>query len=98
MLKVPTLEGEAEITVPSGTQTGKLFRLRGKGVKSVRSGRTGDLICRVVVETPVRLTSEQRELLHQLEATFAGEEAAAHSPRSSSWIDGVKRFWDRVTS
>jgi molecular chaperone DnaJ len=98
VLKVPTLEGEADITVPSETQTGKLFRLRGKGVKSVRSGRTGDLICRVVVETPVRLTSEQRELLQQLEVTFAGEDAAAHSPRSSSWIDGVKRFWDRVTS
>jgi molecular chaperone DnaJ len=97
-LKVPTLDGEAEIAIPPETQTGKLFRLRGKGVKSVRSGRTGDLICRVVVETPVRLTSEQRELLQQLEATFAGEDAAAHSPRSSSWIDGVKRFWDRVTS
>jgi len=98
VLKVPTLEGEAEVTVPSETQTGKLFRLRGKGVKSVRSGRTGDLICRVVIETPVRLTGEQRELLQQLEATFVGEDAAAHSPRSSSWIDGVKRFWDRVTS
>lgn len=97
-LKVPTLDGEAEITVPAETQTGKLFRLRGKGVKSVRSGRTGDLICRVVVETPVRLTGEQRELLLQLEATFVGVDAAAHSPRSSSWIDGVKRFWDRVTS
>jgi len=97
-LKVPTLEGEAEISIPAETQTGKLFRLRGKGVKSVRSGRTGDLLCRVVVETPVRLTAEQRELLLQFEATFAGVDAAAHSPRNSSWLDGVKRFWDRVTS
>jgi molecular chaperone DnaJ len=97
-LKVPTLDGETEITIPAETQTGKLFRLRGKGVKSVRSGRTGDLHCRVAIETPVRLTAEQRELLQQFEATFSGDEAAAHSPRNSSWLDGVKRFWDRVTS
>ncbi|MBO9662613.1 molecular chaperone DnaJ [Dokdonella sp.] len=97
-LKVPTLEGETDIAIPPETQTGKLFRLRGKGVKSVRSGRTGDLLCRVVVETPVRLTSEQRELLQQFEATFAGDQASAHSPRTSTWLDGVKRFWDRVTS
>ncbi|WP_300616981.1 molecular chaperone DnaJ [Dokdonella sp.] len=98
VLKVPTLDGEAEIAVPAETQTGKLFRLRGKGVKSVRSGRTGDLLCRVSVETPVRLTAEQRDLLQQFEATFAGDSASAHSPRTSSWLDGVKRFWDRVTS
>jgi molecular chaperone DnaJ len=97
-ITVPTLEGEAEIKIPSETQTGKLFRLRGKGVKSVRSGRAGDLICRVVVETPVRLTAEQRELLQNFEATFGGDNAAAHSPRGSSWLDGVKRFWDRVTA
>ena len=97
-IKVPTLEGEAEIKVPPETQTGKVFRLRGKGVKSVRSGRAGDLICRAVVETPVRLTGEQRELLQQFEATFNGPDAATHSPRDSNWLDGVKRFWDRVTS
>ena len=97
-IKVPTLEGEAEIKVPAETQTGKVFRLRGKGVKSVRSGRHGDLICRAVVETPVRLTGEQRELLQQFESTFNGANAAKHSPRDSNWLDGVKRFWDRVTS
>jgi molecular chaperone DnaJ len=97
-LKVPTLDGEAHITMPPETQTGKLFRLRGKGVKSVRSGRTGDLLCRVVIETPIRLTIEQRDLLHQFDATFSGEGAAAHSPRNTSWLDGVKRFWDRVTA
>lgn len=98
VLKVPTLDGEAQLTIPAETQSGKLFRLRGKGVKSVRSGRTGDLLCRAVVETPVRLTGEQRELLQQFEATFGGDNAAAHSPRNSSWLDGVKHFWDRVTS
>ena len=97
-IKVPTLEGEAEIKVPAETQSGKVFRLRGKGVKSVRSGRHGDLICRAVVETPVRLTGEQRELLQQFEATFGGADADTHSPRDSNWLDGVKRFWDRVTS
>jgi molecular chaperone DnaJ len=97
-LAVPTLEGEASISIPAETQTGKLFKLRGKGVKSVRTGRTGDLLCHVVVETPVKLTREQRDILQQFEATFEGEEAAAHSPMSSSWLDGVKRFWDRVTS
>ena len=97
-LKVPTLDGETEITVPPETQNGKLFRLRGKGVRSVRSGRTGDLLCRVAIETPVRLTAEQRELLQQFEATFSGADAAAHSPRNSSFLDGVKRFWDRVTA
>jgi molecular chaperone DnaJ len=97
-IKVPTLEGEAEVSVPAETQSGKLFRLRGKGVKSVRSGRAGDLICRAVVETPVRLTGEQRELLRQFEATFSDADADTHSPRDSNWLDGVKRFWGRVTS
>jgi molecular chaperone DnaJ len=97
-LRVPTLDGEAEISVPAETQSGKLFRLRGKGVKSVRSGHAGDLICRVAVETPIRLTAAQRDLLQKFDATFSGEDAAAHSPRSSHWLDGVRRFWDRVTS
>ncbi|MEO7064925.1 MAG: molecular chaperone DnaJ [Dokdonella sp.] len=97
-IKVPTLDGEADITMPPETQTGKLFRLRGKGVKSVRSGHVGDLLCRVVIETPIRLTAEQRDLLGQFEATFSGVDAAAHSPRNASWLDGVKSFWNRVTS
>lgn len=97
-LVVPTLGGEVRISIPAETQTGKLFRLRGKGVKSVRSGETGDLLCRVVLETPVKLTARQRELIEELETTFAGEDAHTHSPRNRSWLDGVKQFWDRVTS
>lgn len=97
-VRVPTLGGEAEIRVPLETQTGKVFRLREKGVKSVRSRSTGDLYCRVVVETPVNLTSQQRDLLEQFEATFVGESAHRHSPRSSTFIDGVKSFWERMTS
>jgi molecular chaperone DnaJ len=97
-VRVPTLGGEAEIRIPPETQTGKVFRLREKGVRSVRSRSTGDLYCRVVVETPVNLTSQQRELLEQFEATFVGEEARRHSPRSSTFMDGVKSFWERMTS
>ena len=97
-VRVATLGGEAEIRVPAETQTGKLFRLRGKGVKSVRSRTEGDLYCRILVETPVNLTPEQRKLLEQFEATFAGEEARKHSPKSATFIDGVKGFWDRMTS
>jgi molecular chaperone DnaJ len=64
----------------------------------VRSHSPGDLLCRVVVETPVNLTSKQRELLKEFETTFQGEEGAKHSPRSSNFLDGVKAFWDRMTS
>jgi len=96
-LTVPTLDGEAVVKIPAETQTGKVFRLRGKGVKSVRSSSTGDLLCKVVVETPVRLTKRQRELLEEFEGTFEGE-GATHSPRASSWLDGVKSFWERMTT
>ncbi len=97
-LRVPTLDGDAVISLPAETQTGKLFRLRGKGVRNVRSGRLGDLHCRVVVETPVKLTRRQRELLEELESTIEGAEPGAHTPRASSWFDGVKQFWERMTS
>ena len=95
-VRVPTLDGEAELRIPAETQSGKVFRLRGKGVKSVRSHREGDLYCTAVVETPVNLTPAQRELLEKFEATFVGEGARKHSPRHSTFIDGVKGFWDRM--
>jgi len=98
VIRVPTLDGEAEIRIPAETQTGKVFRLRGKGVKSVRSRVPGDLYCKIVVETPVNLTPEQRELLEKFEATFTGEKARRHSPRSATFLDGVKSFWERMTS
>lgn len=79
IVRVATLDGEAEIRIPAETQSGKLFRLRGKGVRSVRSRTEGDLYCRIVVETPVNLTAEQRKLLEQFEMTFAGEDARKHS-------------------
>ena len=97
-VRVPTLGGEVELRIPFETQTGKVFRLRDKGVKSVRSRAPGDLYCKVVVETPVNLTAEQRQILEQFEATFIGEGARKHSPKSSTFLDGVKGFWDRMVS
>jgi molecular chaperone DnaJ len=96
-LRVPTLDGEAVMRIPAETQTGRMFRLRGKGVKSVRSSAPGDLMCKVVVETPVKLTRRQRELLEEFEATFEGT-GEEHSPRASSWLDGVKSFWEKMTT
>lgn len=79
-LEVPTLDGRVKLKIPEGTQTGKLFRLRGKGVTPVRGGGVGDLICRVVVETPVSLSKRQRELLEELRETL---QDAEHSPRAT---------------
>ena len=94
-LEVPTLEGRVKLRVPPETQTGKMFRLRGKGVKPVRGGTVGDLMCRVVVETPVNLSKRQKELLAELQASL-GESTHKHSPRKSSWFEGVKSFFDEM--
>ena len=91
-VEVPTLDGNVSIKVPDETQSGRVFRLREKGVKPVRGGPTGDLFCKVVVETPVSLTEEQRELLRKFAATMQGS-ARDHSPREKSWFDGLKRFF-----
>jgi len=92
-IEIPTLDGSAKIKVPTETQTGKVFRLRGKGIKGVRSNTHGDLLCHVVVETPVNLTSRQRELLQEFEA-ISGKDSERHNPRAKSWMDKVKEFFD----
>ncbi len=92
-IEVPTLNGKASFTLPEGTQTGKTFRLRGKGIKGVRSGYPGDLFCHVVVETPVKLTEKQKDLLRDLEH-LTSEGGAKHSPQSKSWKDKVKGFFE----
>jgi molecular chaperone DnaJ len=97
-IRVPTLDGEVELRIPAETQTGRMFRLRDKGVRSVRSRNPGDLYCKAVVETPVNLTNEQRELLEKFEATFVGDGARRHSPKASTFLDGVKGFWERMVS
>jgi len=91
-MEVPTLDGRVKLKIPSETQTGKLFRLKGKGVKSVRGGLPGDLICRVVVETPVKLNAKQKELLKEFENSLSSN--GKHSPKESTWLDGVKKFFD----
>ena len=92
-IEVPTLSGKVSFSVPEGTQTGKTFRLRGKGIKGVRSGFPGDLFCHVLIETPVKLTDKQKDLLREFETlTVAG--GAKHSPQSKSWMDKVKEFFE----
>jgi molecular chaperone DnaJ len=91
-LDVPTLNGRVKLKVPAESQTGKLFRMRGKGVKSVRSTQVGDLLCRIVIETPVNLTSKQKELLSAFDDSMKGN--GKHSPKHSGWLDGVKKFFD----
>ncbi|WP_370980016.1 molecular chaperone DnaJ [Agaribacterium sp. ZY112] len=90
-IEVPTLDGRVKLRIPAETQTGKMFRLRGKGVGSVRGGgATGDLMCRVVLETPVNLNKEQTSLVEQLRDSMKGKK---HSPRQHSWFEGMKNFF-----
>ncbi|WP_340615376.1 molecular chaperone DnaJ [Xenorhabdus entomophaga] len=96
-IEVPTLDGRVSLKIPAETQTGKLFRMKGKGVKSVRGGVQGDLLCRVVVETPVKLNEEQKELMRKLGDSFGGKSGETNSPRSKSFLDGVKKFFDDLT-
>ncbi len=93
-LDVPTLNGRVKLKVPAESQTGKLFRLRGKGVKSVRGAQVGDLLCKIMVETPVNLSSRQKELLREFDASMEGSDK--HSPRHHSWLDGVKKFFEEL--
>jgi molecular chaperone DnaJ len=92
-LEVPTLNGRLKLKIPAETQSGKVFRMRGKGVKSVRGGMTGDLLCRVNIETPVNLNGRQKDLLREFEQSIQGA-GEHHSPQSASWMDRVKSFFD----
>lgn len=94
-VQVPTLDGEVTLKIPAETQSGRVFRLRGKGVRPVRGSGPGDLYCRAEVETPVNLTAEQRRLLEAFnEALMAGGDR--HRPRSRTWLDGVRRFFEKM--
>ncbi|PJD92899.1 MAG: molecular chaperone DnaJ [Legionella sp.] len=92
-IEVPTLEGRVTLKIPAETQTGKSFRLRGKGIQSARSNSKGDLLCKVVVETPVQLDKKQKELLEQFQQSL-DDSKQSHSPRTTSWFDGVKKFFE----
>ena len=91
-IEVPTLAGKAAIDIPEGTQTGKQFRLRGKGIKGVRGSYPGDLYCHITVETPVKLTEHQRKLLKELDESFK-KGGSKHSPNGDSWTDRLKNLF-----
>jgi len=92
-IEVPTLDGRVKLKIPEGAQSGKMFRLRGKGVTQVRGGGQGDLMCRVAVETPVHLNKEQKDLLRKFHDTMEATKGK-HSPKKSSWFEGVKSFFE----
>jgi molecular chaperone DnaJ len=91
-IEIPTLDGQAKIRIPAETQTGKVFRLRGKGIKQVRGTGFGDLMCHVYVETPVNLTMRQKELLEEFEA-IASADPSRHNPQAKGWFDKVRDFF-----
>jgi molecular chaperone DnaJ len=94
-VEVPTLSGKVALKIPAETQTGRLFRLSGKGVKPVRGGAVGDLMCRVRIETPVHLNKEQIDLIKQFDESLSGG-GSKHSPQAHGWLDGVKQFFDKI--
>lgn len=94
-VKVPLIDGKVALKIPAETQSGKLFRLRGKGVKAVRGSNKGDLYCRVMVETPVKLDNTQKDLLNKFEKSLK-KGGHRHNPRANSWLDGVKKFFEHL--
>ena len=95
VVKVPTIDGVVNLTIPSETQSGKIFRLKGKGITSYRDTRIGDLYCTLQIETPVNLDSEQKNLLKQFEESI-NSSSQNHRPHKSSWKKSVKQFFDRL--
>ena len=92
-IEVPTLDGRVKLKVPPETQTGKLFRLRGRGAPAVRGGAPGDILCRVVVETPVRLSEKQKDILREFKASLEAN-GSRHSPKEEGWFESIKSFFD----
>jgi molecular chaperone DnaJ len=91
-IEIPTLDGHAKVKIPPETQTGQVFRLRNKGIRPVRGSVVGDLYCHASVETPVKLTARQKELLREFEA-INQQDPGAHNPRQKSFLDKLKEFF-----
>ena len=91
-VEIPSLGGRLKLKIPKGTQSGKNFRMNGKGIKHLRGGGSGDMICQINVETPINLTPRQKELLGELGDSLPG---TRHSPRSENWLDGIKKFLNK---
>jgi len=96
-VEVPTLDGRVKLKISAETQTGRMFRMRGKGVKSVRSHAVGDLMCKVIVETPVKLSSKQRELLKEFESSLCSSSSKKHKPKSEGFLNSLKTFFDDIS-
>lgn len=94
-IEVPTLSGRVKLKIPPETQTGKMFRLKGRGVRSLRSTLVGDLLCHIDIETPINLSREQKQLLEQFEQALKAD-GKNHSPREQSWFDKVKKFFEDI--
>ncbi len=89
-VEVPTIDGgRSRVKIPAGSQTGRQMRLRGKGMPALRGGGTGDMLIELAVETPVNLTSRQKDLLREFEKL-----SEDNNPESSSFFSKVKTFWD----
>ncbi|WMY97728.1 MAG: molecular chaperone DnaJ [Arsenophonus sp.] len=96
-IDVPTLDGRVTLRIPPETQTGRIFRMKSKGVKSIRGGPQGDLMCRIIVETPVKLNERQKYLLKEFGKTLNEGSTLKHSPRAKNFLDSVKNFFDGLT-
>ncbi|CAL4319286.1 molecular chaperone DnaJ [Buchnera aphidicola] len=96
-IEVPTIDGKIKITIPSETQSGKTFRIKGRGVNSIRTHKVGDLLCRVIIETPVNLNNQQKQLLRLLESSLNENNIEKNNPKSKKFFDGVKKFFDDLT-
>ena len=95
-VEVPTIDGAVNLSIPSETQSGKTFRLKGKGIKSYRENFFGDLYCTVQVETPVSLTDEQKEILRQFDRSV-NDSNTDHRPNKKTWTDSVSDFFKRIS-
>ncbi|WP_094752192.1 molecular chaperone DnaJ [Psychromonas sp. CD1] len=95
-IEVPTLDGRVKLKISAETQTGRMYRMRNKGVKSVRSHATGDLMCKVIIETPVKLSAKQRELLKEFENSCASS-PKVHKPKSEGFLKNIKTFFDDLS-
>ena len=91
-VEVPTMEGNVNLKIPAETQSGKQFRLRGRGIKALRGGGTGDLLCHVIAETPINLSEEQKQKLHEFEEILKND-GRNHTPKTKSFFESVKRFF-----
>lgn len=94
-IELPTIDGKIKLKIPPETQTNRTFRLRGKGVEPLRGSMTGDMLCHIVIETPVNLSKEQKEMLREFNTSLE-EDGKNHSPKSNRWFDSVKNFFNGI--